>query len=84
MLKVMLTSTFIASVAAIIAPTVQANTTLFESRDVLTPQQALGRFQWLEKCYPGLLVEVSDNIFDPTTPIPNEEKIANLKKSHAV
>ncbi|MCF7515240.1 GEVED domain-containing protein [Pseudoalteromonas sp. L23] len=80
MLKVMLTSTLIASFAATIAPSAQANTTLFESRDVLTPQQALGRFQWLEKCYPGLLVEVSDNIFDPTTPIPNDEKIANLKK----
>ncbi len=55
--------------------------TMFESADILTPAEALGRFQWLNQCYPGLLLEVHDQIFDPTIAIPNSEKIANLKEA---
>jgi hypothetical protein len=54
---------------------------VFESSDSLTPVEALGRFQWLDKCYSGLLLELSDRIFDPTTPIPNDQKIANLRNA---
>jgi hypothetical protein len=52
---------------------------VYESADILTPVEALGRFQWLDKCYRGLLLEVADNIFNVTTPIPNDQKIANLR-----
>jgi len=58
-----------------------ASSTVFESADVLTPAQALGRYQWLEKCYSGLLLEVADQIFDPTNPIPNDQKLSNLKNA---
>ena len=55
--------------------------TVFESADTLTPTQALGRFQWLDKCYSGLLLELSDRIFDPIIAIPNDQKIATLRNA---
>ncbi|MFC0119822.1 GEVED domain-containing protein [Pseudoalteromonas xiamenensis] len=81
MLKPLLSGVTVAMLAATITPNAFATDTVFESRDILSPSQALGRYQWLEKCYPGLLIEVADNVFDPSNPIPNEEKIANLKKA---
>ena len=48
--------------------------------DQLSPAEALGRFQWMEKCYDGLLVETWEKMYDVTTPIPNSEKIAQLKE----
>ncbi len=47
--------------------------------DYLKPQEAEGRFLWLEQCFPGLLVEVWDNMFDATTPVKDEIKINELK-----
>ncbi|MFC3033640.1 GEVED domain-containing protein [Pseudoalteromonas fenneropenaei] len=81
MKTIILSSLALALVGAASTQPVYANDSLYESRDILTSSQALGRYQWLEKCYPGLLIEVADNIFDPTNPIPNEQKIANLKQA---
>lgn len=69
----------VAVLSGITATPVLANSTLFESQDILTPAQALGRYQWLEKCFQGLLLEVHDQMFDPTTPISNEQKLDNLE-----
>lgn len=48
-------------------------------QDILTPQQAKGRFDWLERCYSGVLVEVWERMYDVTDLITKEEKIAQLK-----
>lgn len=79
-MKKTLLATLTAAVMAgvYIAPS-QAASTLFESNDVLTPTQAEGRFGWLEKCFDGLLLEVHDQMFDPTAPISNEQKLSDLK-----
>ncbi len=61
------------------AVTATAASSIYETNDVLTSSQALGRFQWLEKCYDGLLLEVAEKMFDPTNPIPNHQKISQLK-----
>ncbi|WDE13441.1 GEVED domain-containing protein [Thalassomonas haliotis] len=79
MLKTLLSGAALAVLSGLYTPAALAESTVFESKDVLTPAQALGRYQWLEKCYSGLLLEVADNIFDPTTPISNEQKLADLK-----
>ncbi|MCV2885689.1 GEVED domain-containing protein [Aestuariibacter sp. AA17] len=55
-------------------------TTIFESKDILTPQQALGRYQWLQTCYPSLLIELADQILDPTIPRSGEQKQEELKQ----
>jgi hypothetical protein len=47
--------------------------------DQLSPAQALGRFQWMEKCYEGLMVEAWEKMFDVTTPTSTEEKINQLR-----
>lgn len=47
--------------------------------DQLTPQQAQGRFQWLEKCYDGLLVETWEKMFDVTNSMSSQDKINQLK-----
>ena len=79
MVKTLLTGAALAVLSGFYTPAAFAGSTVFESKDVLTPSQALGRYQWLEKCYSGLLLEVADNIFDPTTPVSNEQKLADLK-----
>lgn len=50
-----------------------------EWQDILTPQQALGRVAWLERCTPGLLAETWDKMYSATELKPVEEKIADLK-----
>ena len=57
-----------------------ASSTVFESKDILTPQEALGRYQWLQSCYPNLLVELADQILDPTTPRTGAQKQEALKQ----
>jgi len=47
--------------------------------DQLSPAEAQGRFQWMEKCYEGLLVETWEQMFDVTTPTSTEDKINELK-----
>lgn len=49
-----------------------------QKADFLTRTEAEGRFKWLEKCYPGLLVEVWDRMFDATTPVNDQTKIDEL------
>lgn len=56
-----------------------AESTVFESKDILTSSEALGRYQWMRKCYPGLLVEFADFIIDPTTPRSGDEKMDMLQ-----
>ncbi|MBQ4850580.1 GEVED domain-containing protein [Pseudoalteromonas sp. MMG012] len=74
-----------ASLLMCIAATVQANTesetsaNYNELGDLLTVQQAQGRFAWLEKCYDGLLVEVWERAFDTTDIISKEQKLAQLR-----
>lgn len=47
--------------------------------DQLSPAQAQGRFQWMEKCFEGLLLETWETMFDVTTPMSTEEKLNQLK-----
>jgi len=47
--------------------------------DQLTPTEALGRFQWLEKCYNGLLIETWERMYGATIPRSQAEKISDLK-----
>lgn len=49
--------------------------------DILSPVQAVGRFQWLEKCYSGLLVETWERMYDATDLQSEQDKINELKKS---
>lgn len=50
-----------------------------EINDVLTVAEAQGRFDWLEKCYSGVLLEVWEKSHDSTQFIKDREKIAQLK-----
>lgn len=50
-----------------------------EINDVLTVQEAQGRFDWLEKCYPGILVEIWENTHDVTQIIKDQDKIDQLR-----
>jgi len=79
MKKTLLSTMTVAVLAGLSVSPSHAASTLFESKDILTPAQALGRFQWLEVCYPGLLLEVHDQMFDATAPLSNEEKLAALE-----
>lgn len=79
MKKTLISAMTVAVLSGATAAPVLANSTLFETKDILTPSQALGRYQWLEKCFQGLLLEVHDQMFDPTTPISNEQKLNNLE-----
>ena len=81
MKKILFSTMALAVVAGVSAAPSQAASTLFESKDILTPTEALGRFQWLDKCYQGLLLEVADQMFDPTVPMSNEQKIDSLKNA---
>ncbi|MEM9103391.1 MAG: GEVED domain-containing protein [Pseudomonadota bacterium] len=49
--------------------------------DILTPAEAVGRFQWLERCYRGLLLETWDNMYDSTALVAPEEKIQQLRNA---
>lgn len=50
-----------------------------ELGDLLTVDQAQGRFDWLEKCYDGLMVEIWEKTHDATQVLTNSEKIRQLK-----
>lgn len=50
-----------------------------EWQDILTPVQAQGRFQWLEKCFSGFLVETHDKMYGPTL-LSDAEKVDVLEK----
>ncbi len=47
--------------------------------DYLTPTEAEGRFAWMEKCMPGILVAAWDGMFDPTEPKSDTTKIDELE-----
>lgn len=81
MKKTLLSTIAVAVVAGIGTAPTYATSTLFETKDILTPTEALGRFQWLDKCYQGLLLEVADQMFDPTIPRSNEQKLNSLKNA---
>ncbi|MGI0115359.1 GEVED domain-containing protein [Zooshikella sp. RANM57] len=49
--------------------------------DILSPSQAVGRFQWLEKCYSGLLVETWERMYDATDLQSEQDKINALKNA---
>ncbi|MCF6437383.1 GEVED domain-containing protein [Pseudoalteromonas sp. MMG022] len=50
-----------------------------ELGDLLTVSQAQGRFDWLAKCYDGLLVEVWEQMYNTTEIVPKEQKLNQLK-----
>jgi hypothetical protein len=77
--KTLLTVIAAAVLAGVSSAPVQASSTVFESRDILTPTEALGRFDWLQKCYQGLLLEVHDQMFDPTVIKNDADKLVDLK-----
>ncbi len=49
-------------------------------QDILTPEQARGRFDWLERCYSGVLVEVWEKMYDVTDLKSKEQKISEIKQ----
>lgn len=51
-----------------------------ELGDLLTVDQAQGRFDWLEKCYDGLMVEIWEKTHDATQVLTNSEKIRQLRE----
>ncbi|MCL1124946.1 GEVED domain-containing protein [Shewanella surugensis] len=51
-----------------------------ELGDLLTVDQAQGRFDWLEQCYSGLMVEIWEKTHDATQVLTNSEKIRQLKE----
>ena len=81
MIKTLLSTITVAVLAGVYTAPSHAASTLFESRDILNPTQALGRFQWLEKCYQELVLGVADEILDVTTPRTNGQKIESLKNT---
>ncbi|MCG7537220.1 GEVED domain-containing protein [Pseudoalteromonas sp. OOF1S-7] len=50
-----------------------------ELGDLLTVEQAQGRFAWLSKCYDGLLVELWERMYESTDVVKKEEKLRQLK-----
>lgn len=48
--------------------------------DILSPQQAKGRFEWLTKCHKGILAETWDRMFDPTELISDDDKVERLRQ----
>ncbi|PAJ76229.1 collagenase [Pseudoalteromonas sp. NBT06-2] len=57
-----------------------AQVSVFESKDILTKEQALGRYQWLQQCYSDVLISIAEQILDPTIPRTGEQKQAALKE----
>lgn len=51
-----------------------------ELGDLLTVEQAKGRFAWLSKCYDGLLVELWEQMYGATDVVRKEEKLRQLKE----
>jgi hypothetical protein len=49
-------------------------------QDILTPDQARGRFDWLERCYSGVLVEVWEKMYSVTDLKTKEQKISEIKE----
>ncbi|WP_230090666.1 GEVED domain-containing protein [Pseudoalteromonas rubra] len=66
------------------ASTVSANTieeaNFNELGDMLTVAEAKGRYDWLKKCYDGLLVEMWEQMYDSREIISKEEKLNQLKQ----
>lgn len=50
-----------------------------ELGDLLTTDEAVGRFDWLNKCYSGLLVEIWEKTHDTTQILTDTQKIQQLK-----
>ncbi len=50
-----------------------------ELGDMLSQSEAIGRFDWLEKCYSGLLVEIWERTHDATQVLSEREKIDQLQ-----
>lgn len=59
-------------------PIEQAN--FNELGDMLTVTEAKGRYDWLKKCYDGLLVEMWEQMYDSREIISKEEKLKQLKQ----
>ncbi|MEC4088244.1 GEVED domain-containing protein [Pseudoalteromonas rubra] len=51
-----------------------------ELGDLLTVEQAQGRFAWLSKCYDGLLVELWERMHGTTDIVGKEEKLRQLRE----
>ncbi|TMP37248.1 GEVED domain-containing protein [Pseudoalteromonas rubra] len=51
-----------------------------ELGDLLTVEQAKGRFAWMSKCYDGLLVELWEQMYGTTDVVQKEEKLRQLKE----
>ncbi|MCO7190623.1 MULTISPECIES: GEVED domain-containing protein [unclassified Pseudoalteromonas] len=51
-----------------------------ELGDLLTVEQAQGRFAWLSKCFDGLLVELWEQMYESTDIVQKEEKLRQLKE----
>lgn len=64
---------------AVTAQSAIANANYNEINDLLSPEQALGRFEWLNKCYDGVLVELWELSHDATQVLPKEQKIQQLR-----
>ena len=49
--------------------------------DQLTPIEAVGRFQWLQKWYEGLLIETWERMYDVTDPTSTADKMNDLRNA---
>ncbi|ALU46104.1 dihydroxy-acid dehydratase [Pseudoalteromonas rubra] len=48
--------------------------------DMLTVTEAKGRYEWLKKCYDGLLVEMWEQMYDSRNIVSKEEKLNQLRQ----
>ncbi|KNC67911.1 GEVED domain-containing protein [Pseudoalteromonas ardens] len=48
--------------------------------DLLTITEAKGRYEWLKKCYDGLLVEMWEQMYDSRNIVSKEQKLNQLKQ----